>query len=112
METKVTNCHEIEGLGLIIEIEAIQREAVCPRCPKVSKSVHQNHRYYVRDLPISSTDVLWRANRRQFKCSHCKKPFSEELKYVEKGKAYTTRFAEEIVKQVIGSNIASVGKKK
>ncbi|NES70067.1 MAG: ISL3 family transposase [Okeania sp. SIO2D1] len=101
----------MEGLGLIIEIEPIQRQAVCPRCGKISKSVHQNHRYYVRDLPISLKDVLLRVNRRQFKCSHCKKPFSEKLKYVEKGKTYTTRFAEEIVKQVIGSNIASVARK-
>ena len=139
-ETKVTNCEEIERLGLIIEIEPTLGEAVCPRCGQVSTSLHQNHRYYVRDLPISSTEVLLRVNRRQFKCSDCKKPFSEELMplrckdcvhhcfsvklsfsilsyrrpeliYVEKGKTYTKRLAVEIVKQVTSSNIASVARK-
>ncbi len=105
---KVLGCQEIEGLGLIIEIEAAVNYCTCQRCGQVSRSVHQNHWRTVQDLPWNTKQVLLRINRRQFKCIFCRKPFSEELDFVDKQRGYTKRFAANIIKQVLDSNIHSV----
>ena len=100
----------IKGLGLIIEIESNRNEAICPNCGRQSRSLHQNHYSFVRDLPICGKNVWLRVNRRQFKCSHCKKPFSEELNLCEKYKHYTKRMASYIVEQVLTSgNVKKTG---
>ena len=109
-DSHVKKIHQIEGFGCIIEVEANNKEAICPRCGNKSRSLHQNHYSFARDLPICGHDVWLRVNRRQFKCSHCKKPFSEELRLVEKKKSYTKRMAYSIVEQVLSSgNIKKAG---
>jgi transposase len=94
---------------IILEVEAHQVKAVCPRCQILSTHLHQNHGYYVRDLSLMGRLVLLKVNRRQFKCTTCGKPFSEELDFVGKHRKHTDRFAEMIVQQVIHSDLHNVG---
>jgi transposase len=108
---KVLGCQEIEGLGLIVEIQASSKYYTCPRCGKASYSVHQNHWRNIKDLPWSNQPVILRINRRQFRCKNCQKPFSEDLYFVDKQRGYTKRFAIEIVKQVLDSNLRSVAER-
>lgn len=115
---KVLNCQEIEGLGLIIEIQADFKSSKCPKCGKGSHSIHQHHWRNIKDLPWSNQQVILRINRRQFRCKNCQKPFSvrvasrrEDLNFVDKQRGYTKRFAIEIVKQVLDSNIRSVAER-
>ncbi len=108
---KVLNCQDIEGLGLIIEIQADSKSSKCPRCGKTSHSIHQHHWRNIKDLPWSNQQVILRIDRRQFRCKNCKKLFSEDLDFVDKQRGYTKRFATEIVKQVLDSNIRSVAEK-
>lgn len=108
---KVLNCQDIEGLGLIIEIQADSKSSKCPRCSKASHSIHQNHWRNIKDLPWSNQQVILRINRRQFRCKNCQKLFSEDLYFVDKQRGYTKRFAIEIVKQVLDSNIRSVAER-
>lgn len=96
------------GDQLILEVEAITEEAVCPRCQNVSRHPHQNHRHLVRDLSISGKVVYLKVNRRQFKCRTCEKPFSENLEFVEKRRKQTERFTEFIVQQVLHSDVHNV----
>lgn len=94
---------------IILEVEAHQVKAVCPRCQIPRTHLHQNHGYYVRDLSLMGRLVLLKVNRRQFKCTTCGKPFSEELDFVGKHRKHTDRFAEMIVQQVIHSDLHNVG---
>nr|WP_258001349.1 transposase family protein [Fischerella thermalis] len=59
-------------------MESNAQESVCPRCGTKSQRLHQNHRYIVKDLCCGEQQVFLEINRRQFKCSKCKKPFSED----------------------------------
>jgi transposase len=59
-------------------------------------------------LPWNEQSVVLRVNRRQFWCQSCGQAFSEELSFVKKKRLYTQRLANEIVSQVLGSNIHSV----
>lgn len=96
--------------GLLLEVEAKSESATCPRCGKVSSQVHQNHGHLVRDLNISERPVWLKVNRRQFKCQTCQKPFSEELDFIGKRVSYTNRLAQQVVKQVMHSDVSNVAR--
>jgi len=107
---KVLSCQSIDGLGIIIEIEAEVKYCNC-RCGKISHAIHQNHWRMIQDLPPSTKTVLLKINRRQFKCQSCQKVFSEDLYFVEKNRGYTKRLARNIIEQVLNSNIHSVAER-
>jgi transposase len=79
---KVISHRQHQGIGIILQIESIDKESSCPRCGATCHRLHQNHRYVVKDLSWGELQVFLEINRRQFKCSRCKKPFSEELDFV------------------------------
>ncbi|WP_242022207.1 ISL3 family transposase [Microcoleus sp. FACHB-831] len=109
---KVISQRQHEGIGIILQIESIGGESVCPRCQTKSHRVHQNHRYIVKDLPWGEKPVFLEINRRQFKCEKCRKPFSEELEFIKKRRNYTKRLAAQIIQEVIENDIHSVAKKR
>jgi transposase len=94
---------------IIFEVERHSEKAVCPRCGNESAHLHQNHPYFVRDLPVMDRLVLLKVNRRQFKCECCGKPFSEALDFVDKRRKHTNRFSDKIVQQVVHSDVHTVG---
>lgn len=108
---KVVSQRQPEGIGVILQIELMGKESVCPRCGTKSQRVHQNHRYIVKDLPWGEKPVYLEINRRQFKCEKCGKPFSEELEFAGKRRSYTKRLAKQIIQEVLERNIQSVAKK-
>jgi len=89
---------------LMLEVEAWTDKATCPRCSSSSSNLHQNHGYWVRDLPISNRQVRLKVNRRQ--CKTCTKPFSEDLDFVDRRCKYTNRLGLEIVKWEVAVSTA------
>jgi transposase len=108
---RVESQRQYEGIGIILQIEAIKKESKCHRCETKSSSLHQNNRYIVKDLSWGEQLVHLEINRRQFKCKTCQKPFSEELEFVTGRRTYTKRLAEKILAEVIESDIQSVARK-
>ncbi len=106
--TKVISKRQHEGIGIILQVEPLNKESICPHCGTLSYRLHQNHRYLIKDLPLSGQPVYLEINRRQFKCDSCRKPFSEELDFVKKKRSYTSRLASDIVQQVLENNIKTV----
>lgn len=89
--TKILNLSEIFVKSkkqientLILEVESHSKTALCPRCQKNSHRLHQNYYSLIKDIPWGETEVFFRVNRRQFKCEHCSKPFSEEFNFIKK----------------------------
>ncbi|NCQ93726.1 MAG: transposase family protein, partial [Microcystis aeruginosa LG13-03] len=66
-EIFIQGYRHLENIGIIFRIESKNKKATCPRCGLTSDKVHQNHRYLVKDLPISGQSVYLQVNRRQFK---------------------------------------------
>jgi len=104
---EVENYYDL-GEQFIIEVEAMTTQATCPRCGQVSCHLHQNHWYLARDLSISGRTVFLKVDRRQFKCHHCGKPFSETLDFIGNRRKQTDRFAQSIVQQVLHSDVHNV----
>jgi len=62
-------------------------------------------------LSWGGNPVMLRINRRQFRCKNCPKIFSEDLEFIHQQRGYTKRFAKEIVRQVLDSNIRSIAER-
>jgi transposase len=101
----------LENIGIVFKVESKNQKATCPRCGQVSDKLHQNHRYLVKDLPMSGQSVYLQVNRRQFKCDNCQKPFSEKLDFVDTKRTYTKRLAENILKQLKEGDVLNVSQR-
>lgn len=108
---KVISHRQHQGIGIILQIESTNKESICPHCGVKSQRLHQNHRYIVKDLSWGEQQVFLELNRRQFKCSRCKKPFSEDLNFVNRRRTYTKRLAEKIIQDLLENDLHSVAKK-
>ena len=97
-----------EGSVLVLSVSKKEKSAVCPHCGTKSRHLHQNQNHLVKDLPMGDKEVILNLNRRRFKCKICRKTFSEQLDFVGTKKSFTHRYAENIVKQLISSNVSNV----
>lgn len=59
---------------------------------------------------MGDKEVILNLNRRRFKCKTCRKTFSEQFDFIGTKKGFTHRYAENIVKQVISSNVSNVAR--
>ena len=108
---KVISHNQHKGIGIILQIESVSKECICPRCGTKSHRLHQNHRHIIKDLPLGEQQLFLEINKRQFKCNKCNKPFSEELDFVSPRRTYTKRLANKIIQEVLDSDIHSVAEK-
>lgn len=108
---KVISHSQYRGVGIILQIESLKKCCICPRCGSKSHRLHQNHRYIIKDLPLGEQQVFLEINKRQFKCDKCKKPFTEELEFVDSRRKYTKRLANQTIREVLDSDIHSVAEK-
>ena len=108
---KVSSHRQYEGIGIILQVEAIEKESVCCRCGSKSNKLHQNRWHIIKDLSWGEKAVFLEINRRQFKCEKCQKPFSEEMGFVKERRTYTKRLATKIVEEVLADDISSVARK-
>lgn len=99
-----------EGSVLILSVTKKTKNAVCSQCGNKSEHLHQNQRCLVKDLPMGDKEVILNLNRRRFKCKICRKTFNEKLDFVGARRTYTHRYAENIVQQLISSNVSSVAR--
>jgi transposase len=60
-DVKVNSYCQHEAIGIILQLEFLKKESNCPRCGKKSHRLHQNHRYLLKDLPLSGQAVYLRA---------------------------------------------------
>jgi transposase len=57
---------------------------------------------------MGDKEVILNVNRLRFKCKKCQNTFSQKLDFVEERRGYTHRYAENIVRQVINSDVSNV----
>jgi transposase len=108
---EVSSHRQYKGIGIILQIEASDRESICGRCGSKSNKIHQNRRHIIKDLSWGDQAVFLEINRRQFKCDRCQKPFSEEMGFVKERRTYTKRLAIKTIEEVLADDISSVAKK-
>ncbi len=101
----------IEGMGIVLSLEKVDKNATCIYCGSVTRKLHQNNELTVRDLPWGEQDVYLKINRRQMRCEKCEKKFTEELEDIKKKRTYTERLKKKIVSEVLNGDIKNVAKR-
>jgi transposase len=108
---KVTNYEFIAEEIIVIELQNIEKKALCPPWGKSTDKIHQNHQYRVRDISLSDYQVFLPVNRRQFRCLKCHKVSSEELSFVRKRRTYTIRLGQKVLQEVLETNVENAAQR-
>ncbi len=72
-------------------------EALCPRCPTLSRSVYDRRICTVKDAPVRDQIVFLKIEKRRFWCAPCRKPFTEYIPGIKKGSRTTERFKRHVL---------------
>lgn len=78
--------------GFHIHVEKQSEHEVCPKCASLSKTIYDRRVTKARDEPIRNRSVILYIIKRRFFCKKCKKPFTEPIQGIRKGKRTTERF--------------------
>jgi transposase len=70
---------------------------VCPRCATPSKSVYDHRTVVVKDAPIRDKNVLLHIRKRRFSCKPCRRPFTEPVSGIMKGRRTTQRYRRSVL---------------
>lgn len=73
-------------------VQSTAKEALCPRCPTLSRSIYDRRLVTVKDAPVRDQIVFLKIVKRRFWCAPCQKPFTEYLPGIKKGSRTTERF--------------------
>lgn len=91
-ELKITHIARETHSALVIRADKVSPMEVCPRCATPSKVVYDHRTIKIKDEPIRQSPVVLIIRKRRFSCKPCKKPFTEPVPGIGKGRRYTERF--------------------
>jgi transposase len=81
---------------------------VCPRCGKVSGTIHQTRtREHIKDLSISNSTVNLTVRVHQFECRRCGQCFTPAIAFLAEGAHATERFLERAAQLIRTSDVAN-----
>jgi transposase len=70
---------------------------VCPKCATLSETCYDKREVTIKDTPLRDKMVHLKITKRRFFCKTCKKPFTEPVQGIVKGRKSTTRFRKHIL---------------
>lgn len=80
-----------------LECHKVPQTEYCPKCASPSHSTYDHRTVRVKDAPIRGQGVWLVIRKRRLWCSTCRKPFTEPVPGVRKGKRHTERYARTIL---------------
>ena len=97
MEDVVLKTIREDAQEIIIEIELVQKEQLCPACGAATSRVHDYHIRVIRDLNLRGKRVTLRYRRRRYLCPACRKKFAERCSFAGRYQRFTHRVTEKII---------------
>lgn len=74
------------------ECQKQRQKEYCPRCATPSQSTYDHRRVRVKDAPIRGIGQVLVIRKRRLWCRPCRRPFTEPVPGIGKGKRHTERF--------------------
>src|SRR3972149_1362821 len=84
---------------------------MCPGCGKISNQLHEQDERCIRHLDIWGKATYVHFPSRRFDCGHCKKPFTENLSWVESRRRESTAYELHIYEQCKHTDQAAVAER-
>jgi transposase len=84
---------------LHIWLHAHKKESfeVCPKCATPSSAGYDRRTVRVKDAPLRGRAITLILRKRRFYCKTCKKPFTEPINGIRKGKRTTERYRRQLL---------------
>ena len=82
---------------MIFYFKKISKEEVCPKCATLSSTCYDKREVTIKDTPLRDKQVFLKITKRRFYCKSCKKPFTEPIQGVIKGRRSTIRFRKHVL---------------
>ena len=79
-------------LHIFLYAEKKSEMEVCPKCATPSTTGYDSREVRLRDAPLRNRAVTLVLTKRRFFCKPCKKPFTEPIAGVKKGRRTTERY--------------------
>lgn len=70
---------------------------VCPKCANPSSSIYDHRVVKLRDAPVRGSGIKLFVKKRRFYCKTCRKPFTEPVSGVIKGRRTTERYRRDVL---------------
>ena len=70
---------------------------VCPKCATPSETGYDRRQVRLKDAPLRNRSVMLFITKRRLFCKPCKKPFTEPVPGVRKGRRTTERYRSELL---------------
>ena len=84
-------------LHILLGVKKKAMPEVCPRCASLSTTGYDRRRIRLKDAPLRNRAVtLWLTKRRLY-CKPCKKPFTEPVAGIRKGRRTTERYRAQLL---------------
>lgn len=81
---------------LIFHFKKKSEKEVCPKCATLSDTCYDKRIVTIKDSPIRDKQVTLKIMKRRFFCKKCKKPFTEPVIGIIKGRRSTVRFRKHV----------------
>lgn len=91
-ELKLSRIVQEHRFGARYECKRERHTEYCPKCATPSDSTYDHRTVRVKDAPIRGSGVALVIRKRRLWCKPCKKPFTESIPGIAKGKRHTERF--------------------
>lgn len=85
--------------------------AVCPQCGQMSETIHEQEERCIRHLDIWGKATYLHFPSRRFRCKHCKKPFTENLSWVESKRRESRAYELHVYEQCKHTDQAAVAER-
>lgn len=90
---------EITEQAVRVKIRSPRTIALCARCGKMSKKVHQRHHREIKHSVWQSRLVVLHVTKRRFMCKQCSKPFGEYIPGLDR-KRSTNNYRRVLIKDL------------
>jgi transposase len=95
-ELNLTNVHRENLFCHRYECKKQSLVEYCPKCASPSESVYDHRFVRIMDSPIRGKGAILEIRKRRLWCKPCKKPFTEAVPGIQKGKRHTERFIQSL----------------
>ena len=95
---------ESDDFSVILHIETIKKEQICPCCNSITSKVHDYRFQTIKDCPIQFKNTFIKLRKRRYKCNKCGKQFFEDLSFLPRYYRMTNRLSAWICRQFSTTN--------
>lgn len=95
-ELQITRVVHAAPNMMLLRANKLSAFEVCPKCATPSRSIYDHREVKVKDEPLKRNPVTLIIRKRRFYCRNCRRPFTETVPGIGKGRRFTERFKKKL----------------